>query len=235
MFNHGVEWEWCATNPAEGIKRHVEDKRQKWLTDSQMAALDRAITEYGQDAGELIRLLLLTGARRGEWMRAKKADFDLEHSIWTKPAHTVKERKTENVTLNRPALAVLGRVIASTAKDEPYLFPGTAKGKAAKGKPRATVRRPWIQILRMAGLAEEYTVAGKRGKALKRYRPMIRLHDLRHSYASWLADHDVPLKKIGALLGHQDGKMTERYAHIADKSLADATNLFGDAMSKMVQ
>ncbi len=229
MFNHGILWGWCATNPAEGLKRHPEDKRQTWLNETQLVALDRAITDYGQDAGELIRLLLLSGARRGEWMRAKKTDFDLDHGIWTKPAHSVKERRTESVNLNRPTLAVLERVMASTKKDEPYLFPGTAKGTA-----RATVRRPWVQILRLAGLAEEYTVAGKRGP-LTRYRPTVRLHDLRHSYASWLADHGVPLAKIGKLLGHQDATTTQRYAHIADRSLLDATNLFGDAMSKLVQ
>jgi integrase len=229
MFNHGIMWGWCATNPAEDLKRHPEDKLQTWLNDVQLATLDRAITEYGQDAGELIRLLLLTGARRGEWMRAKKADLDLEHGIWTKPAHSVKERKTESVNLNRPTLAVLERVIASTAKNEPYLFPGTVKGT-----PRKTVRRPWIQILRTAGLVKEYAVAGKRGP-LTRYRATIRLHDLRHSYASWLAEHGVPLKSIGKLLGHQRSETTDRYTHIADKRLADATNLYGDAISKMVQ
>jgi integrase len=229
MFNHGVLWEWCATNPAEGIKRHPEDERQTWLDETKMARLDRAITEYGQDAGELIRLLLLSGARRGEWMRAMKADLDLEHGIWTKPAHSVKERRTESVNLNRPTLAVLKRVIASTAKDEPYLFPGTVKGE-----PRRTVRRPWVQILRTAGMVKEYTVAGKRGP-LTRYRPTIRLHDLRHSYASWLAEDGVPLKTIGKLLGHQRSETTDRYTHIADRSLRDATNRFGDMITKTVQ
>ncbi len=162
-------------------------------------------------------------------MRAMKADFDLVHGVWTKPSHSVKERKPESVPLNRPTLAVLVRVIASTAKGESYLFPG-----AAKGTPRATVRRPWVQILRLAGLAKEYTVPGKRGP-LKRWKPCIRLHDLRHSYASWLAERGVPLPKIGKLLGHQRTETTDRYLHIADKSLADATNLFGDATSKLVQ
>src|SRR6202041_3404647 len=124
------------------------------LNETPLVALDRAITEYGQDAGELIRLLLLSGARRGEWMRAKKADFDLKHGIWTKPSHSVKERRTESVNLNRPTLGVLERVFASTKKEEPYLFPGTGK---AKGMGRKTVRRPWIQILRRAGLVKEYT------------------------------------------------------------------------------
>ena len=77
-------------------------------------------------------------------------------------------------------------------------------------------------------------IAGKRGP-LKRWRPAIRLHDLRHSYASWLAENGVPLRKIGKLLGHQRTETTDRYSHIADRSLRDATNLFGDAITKLVQ
>lgn len=86
----------------------------------------------------------------------------------------------------------------------------------------------------MAGLAEEYTAPGKRGP-LKRWRPRIRLHDLRHSHASWLAEHGVPPVKIGKLLGHQRSETTQRYSHIADRSLLDASDLFGNAITKMVQ
>jgi integrase len=229
MFNHGIEWGWCATNPAEGIKRHPEDKRQTWLDETKLAALDRAITQYGKDSGELIRLLLLSGSRRGEWMRAQKKNFDLVHAIWMKPSDSVKAGVQEHVPLNAATMVVLRRVIASTKKEEPYLFPG-----ASKGKPRATVRRPWIQILKLAGLAQEYTVAGKRGP-LTRWRPTIRLHDLRHSYASWLADNGEPLRKIGQLLGHRRPETTSRYAHIADRSLRNTTNRFGEMISKAVQ
>jgi integrase len=228
-FNKGIEWGMCTKNSAQPVKRYPENKRAKWLTEEQLAALDRAITEYGKDSGELIRLLLLSGSRRGEWMRAKKADFDLTHAIWTKPAHTVKERKQENVPLNAATMLVLRRVLASTPASEPYLFPGRRPGQ-----PREGVRRPWLQILKLAGLAEEYAKAGKRGP-LKRWRPMIRLHDLRHSYASWLAEHGVPLLKIGKLLGHQQSQTTERYSHIADRSLLDASNSFGNMITKAVQ
>jgi integrase len=229
-FNKGILWDMCTKNPALGVKRYPEDKRQTWLNEEQLAALDGAITEYGQDSGELIRLLLLSGSRRGEWMRAKKTDFDMLHGIWTKLAHTVKERKQETVPLNTATIIVLRRVMASTSRNETYLFPGTVAGK-----PRVTIRRAWVQILRMAGLAKEHTIIGKRGKPLKRWKPTIRLHDLRHSYASWLAENGVPLLKIGKLLGHQRPETSERYAHIADRSLLDASNLFGNAITKMVQ
>lgn len=229
MFNRGIDWEMCADNPARDVKKYPEDKRNNWLVEEQLARLDRAITEYGQGSGELIRLLLLTGARRGEWMRAKKEDFDLAHGIWTKPSHAVKERRQEHVPLNAATVAVLRRVMANTARTEPYLFPGTAKGTA-----RVTIRRPWVQILKLAGLVEEYTKQGKR-KALARYRPLVRLHDLRHSYASWLAENGVPLSKIGKLLGHRRVETTDRYSHIADKSLRDATDLYGDMLTRRVQ
>jgi len=229
-FNKGIEWGMCTNNPARKIKRHPENKRQTWLDETQLGNLDRAITEYGQDSGELIRLLLLSGARRGEWMRARKEQFDLAHAIWTKPAHTVKEKHQEIVPLNVATMTVLVRVLASTPKEQPYLFPGKKKGEARK-----TVRRPWIQILRAAGLVEELAVMGKRGKPLRRWRPTIRLHDLRHSYASWLAEDGVPLRKIGMLLGHQRTETTERYAHIADKSLRVATDRFGDMITNAVQ
>jgi integrase len=229
MFNKGIVWGMCATNPAAGIKRHEEDKRQTWLNETQLAALDNAITAYGKDSGELIRLLLLSGSRRGEWMRAKKEQFDMEHGVWAKPARTVKDRKQKYLQLNAATMAVLRRVIASTPASEPYLFPGRVAGQ-----PREGVRRPWLQILKLAGLAQEYTKTGKRGP-LKRWRPTIRLHDLRHSYASWLAEHGVPLFKIGKLLGHQQTGTTERYAHIADRSLLDASDMFGEMITKAVQ
>ena len=232
-FNKGIEWGMCTKNPAQPVKRYPENKRAEWLDEKQLAALDRAITEYGKDAGELIRLLLLSGSRRGEWMRAKKEQFDMQHGVWTKPSHSVKERKQECLRLNAATMAVLRRVIASTPKDEPYLFPG--KPRKGVRKPREGVRRPWLQILKLAGLAEEYTVPGKKRGPLKRWRPTIRLHDLRHSYASWLAEHGVPLFKIGKLLGHQQSQTTERYSHIADRSLLDASNSFGNMITKAVQ
>lgn len=63
----------------------------------------------------------------------------------------------------------------------------------------------------------------------------MRLHDLRHSYASWLAEHGVPLVKIGKMIGHQRDETTARYSHIADRSLLDASDMFGNAITRAVQ
>jgi site-specific recombinase XerD len=73
-------------------------------------------------------------------------------------------------------------------------------------------------------LAEAYTVQGKRKKMLTRYRPTVRLHDLRHSYASHLVSNGVGLQIVGKLLGHVQASTTMRYAHLQDEALRAATN-----------
>ncbi|MGA7765977.1 MAG: site-specific integrase [Candidatus Sulfotelmatobacter sp.] len=231
MFNRGVGWKLCQHNPAEGVEFYPEDEREFWLTEEQYTALDAAIGFYGRECGDAIRLLILTGAREMEVLAAPWTQFDLEHAFWTRPAHTTKEKKTERITINNAAVAVLRRM--KKAATSPYLFPGKP-GKDGKSTHRKTIRKPWIQICKAAGLAEEYEVQGKR-RMLKRWRPIMRLHDLRHSYASWLVSDGVSLKRVGKLLGQSQETTTARYAHLADKSVRDATNRFGDMITRLVQ
>jgi integrase len=238
MYTFGMEQNppLCSHNPAKGVKKFPEDKRQVWMTPEQLEVLDAGITEYGTDSADLVRLLLLTGYRRREWMRAKKASFDMAHATWTKLSHAVKNRKWVQVRLSEAVMVVLRRVMASTPASEPYLFPGKPKldGKSAR-KPRTTIRRVWEQILRRASLVQEYEITSKAGNVLKRYRPTVRLHDLRHSYASWLAEQGVPLPVIGKALGHMDPATTSRYSHIADKSAQNAQEMFGNMVTQGVQ
>jgi site-specific recombinase XerD len=101
------------------------------------------------------------------------------------------------------------------------LFPGTT------GKPRVTLRRPWVQICKAAGLSEVFTLQGKR-RTITRSRPKIRIHDLRHSFASHLVSNGVSLHIVGKLLGHTQAQTTQRYAHVADQALRDASNRMGE-------
>ena len=230
MFNWGVDNDGlCSKNPAKGVERFDEDKRVAWLTEQQLQNLDRAISEYGEESAELIRLLMLTGYRRREWMRARKVQFDMAHATWTKPSHSVKKREWEQVRLGKPVMEVLRRVMASNPESE-FLFPGKVKGK-----PRTTIRKTWEQVLRKAGLVQERNVTSKAGNVLKRYKPLFRLHDLRHSYASWLAEHGKPLLVIQKALGHLDPMTTDRYSHIADQSAVGAQDDFGDMLTQRPQ
>lgn len=95
---------------------------------------------------------------------------------------------------------------------------------------RVSLKRPWLQACKAAGLVTVEMVKGKRkGKdgaprMLKRYKPTVRLHDLRHSYASHLVSNGVGLQIVGKLLGHVQASTTMRYAHLQDEALRTATN-----------
>lgn len=105
------------------------------------------------------------------------------------------------------------------------LFLGRA-GRDRKRQARVSLKRPWLQCCKAAGLVEVVEVQGKRGK-LKRYKPVIRTHDLRHTFASHLVSNGVSLPVVGKLLGHVTPSITQRYAHLSNDSLKEATEKFG--------
>jgi integrase len=212
-------------NPAKGIKRFQEEPRQTALSQQQLEALEAALAAYSEsDAADAIRLLILTGSREREVLSAEWSQFDLKRGVWTKPSHHTKQRKTEHVPLNRPARKLLERMAEN--KSGPYLFPGRQlPGRQSDKAPRVTIHRPWVQVCKAAGLAEEIRIPGKRGE-LKRYKPTVRIHDLRHSFASYLVSKGESLYIVGKLLGHTRPQTTQRYAHLQDESLREAANRF---------
>jgi integrase len=217
MFNYAIESKWITENPARGIKKFSEEKRENWLSVEQIQRFREALDGYkDQSAANCLRLLLLTGSRAGEALRAEWSEFDLTRGVWTKPTHHTKQKKTEHVPLSEPAIELLSSIRPRNAIGP--LFPGK------EGGARVSLKRPWLQACKAAGLAEAYKVAGKRKKMLTRYRPTVRLHDLRHSYASHLVSNGVGLQIVGRLLGHVQASTTMRYAHLHDEALRAATN-----------
>lgn len=147
MFTKAIEWKWATGNPVRGIPRYHEDRRERWLTEEEMRAFTRALDKYekqerkesanavtARSAANALRLLLLTGAREGEVLKADWNEFDLRRAVWTKPSHHTKEKKTEHVPLSNEALEVLLKMGGENAKGP--LFPGR-DGNAA----RVTLRR----------------------------------------------------------------------------------------------
>jgi integrase len=219
MFSLAGEWGWRADNPARKVPHFHEDRRENWLSIEQIRLFTTALNEYqDQNAANALRLLLLTGARVGELLSADWTQFDLERGIWTKPSHHTKQKKTEHIPLSPPAIDLLNKMKPKILSGP--LFPG------AKGGPRTTLRRPWIQACKAAGLVEEVEFQGKR-KVIKLYKPTIRIHDLRHTYASHLVSTGTSLQIVGKLLGHTQPQTTARYAHVADDALRKATERFG--------
>ena len=223
MFSLAAEWEWVSVNPAHGIQRFQEDKRERWLTTQELHRFTKALDAYpDQNAADALRLLLLTGAREGEVLKAEWPQFDLQRGVWTKPSHHTKEKKIEHVPLSAAALELLRRMKRTAGVGGP-LFPSVNRN----GKPRVTLRRPWVQICKAAGLSDVFTVQGKR-RSITKSKPTLRIHDLRHSFASHLVSNGVSLHIVGKLLGHTQSQTTQRYAHVADQALRDASNRMGE-------
>lgn len=217
-------------NPARGIERYHEDKRSTWLTQEQLAELENALAAYRDPyVADAIRLLILTGSREAEVLSAEWSQFDLKRGFWTKPSHHTKQKKTEHVPLSDAALMVL-KGIQARKNGSPYLFPGRADRDGKITAARVTLQKPWRQLCRAAGLAVAIPYKGKR-HTLVRWKPTVRIHDLRHSFASHLVSRGESLHVVGKLLGHTQPQTTARYAHLADTALRDAANRMGEVVS----
>jgi integrase len=204
MFALAIRWGWRMDNPAKGIERNPEHKRERYLSGEEMARLTAALAEHrDQQAANIIRVLLLTGARRGEVFNMRWADLELETGVWVKPSAHTKQKKAHRVPLSAPARQLL----ASIPQTSEYVFPGRYSGR------RIEIHGSWREMCVAAKLEG------------------VRVHDLRHSYASILASAGLSLPIIGALLGHTQAQTTQRYAHLFDDVLRAATERVGTVVS----
>lgn len=196
MFSLAVQWEIVAKNPVHGIPKFQENnQRQRFLSADEIRALHRALDEDSNlQAADFIRLLLLTGARTGELLNAEHAHIDMEAGIWRIPRS--KSGKSRVVVLNGVAKALFGR--QSKRAGNPFVFPGAEKyGNTRMAHPQHAFDR----AKKRAGLVD------------------LRLHDLRHSFASLAVGSGASLYDVQKLLGHSTPQMTQRYAHLADERL----------------
>jgi len=229
MLSLAIKWGWRTDNPARGIERNQEDKRHRYLSAKELVALTKALTEHeDQQAANIIRVLLLTGARRGEAQAMKWADLDLDVGIWTKPGATTKQKTVHRVPLSLAAKQLLLQIHAAAeaaAKGSKppravgdYVFPG----RGGKGF-RQEIKHQWADLCLTTGIITERTRKDAKGQEIIIFTPSARLHDLRHTYASVLASAGQSLPIIGALLGHTQPATTARYAHLLDDPLRAAT------------
>ena len=250
MFSLAVKWEYRTDNPAKGIERQPEEKRERFLSPAEIERLAAVLLAHREKTTcNAIRLLLLTGARRGETLGARWDEFDLEAGVWVKPSAHTKTKKEHRVPLSAPALLLLTEMKADAEKrlaEEnkhrsaktkekklEFVFPGL------DGKPLQEPKRAWLSICKAAGLAVEVEALNSRGKPVKNtkgestmvWQSTVRLHDLRHTYAAILASAGLSLPIIGRLLGHTQAATTQRYAHLADDPLRAATERVGAIVS----
>jgi len=214
MFSLAIKWEWADKNPAKGIERFPEEKRERFLNPNEIGKLSQAMVDYVETARRpkeaeiavnAIRLLMLTGARRSEVLSATWDMFDFEMGVWVKPSSHTKQKKTHRVPLSPPALQLFLK-IKEQKNSFKYVFPSRPGAK----HPYVTeLKKAWRQLCNRAELKD------------------FRIHDLRHTYASILVSGGASLPLIGALLGHTQMQTTQRYAHLMDDPLREATTRVG--------
>jgi integrase len=195
-------------NPCKGIERNPEQGREQFFSSAGLAALSDALQDEPETpAADCLRLIMLTGCRPGEAMRATWAEF-ADAGYWDKPSAHTKQRKRHRVPLSPAATELIAKLRCKRANDSGFVFPGRIKGR-----PLRELRGCWERAAARAGLKG------------------ARIYDLRHSFASIGAGGGLSLQIIGKLLGHTVARTTEKYAHLADDPLREAAAKIGGAIA----
>jgi integrase len=192
----------AAGNPCRGIERNQEEGRERFFSSAELAALSDALADHDTPAADCVRLIMLTGCRPGEAMRATWAEFD-EPGYWSKPSAHTKQRKVHRVPLS-PAASELVAKLRHKRTDDEFVFPGRIKGR-----PLRELRGVWAAVTRAAGLEGAL------------------VYTLRHSFASIGAGGGLSLQIVGRLLGHTVARTTEKYAHLSGNVLEEAAAKIG--------
>src|SRR5215472_4402559 len=203
IFSLAVRWHWCETNPCKGIEKNREYHRRRYLSRDELVRLTKALAKHAdRQAADAIRMLLLTGARRGEVLSMRWED--VEDGVWSKPPSSTKQKEHHQVPLSAPALQLLAHIRKRQRPRTDFVFPSYGTSRHL-----VEIKKSWRQITKAAGIEG------------------LRVHDLRHSYASQLVSGGASLPLIGALLGHSNPTTTARYAHLFHDPLRAATEKVG--------
>lgn len=209
IFTFAVKRRLREDNPAHGIEKPAVRKMQRFLSEQEITRLAAALDAEASSSGNpfsvaAIKLLLFTGCRRGEiiGLRWEHVDFERGREGLRLPDSKTGER---TVHLNAPALALLNEL--PRVEGNSFVFPGERNGAAC-----AALNKVWARVREAARLDG------------------VRLHDLRHSFASVAAAGGASLPIIGAMLGHKHASTTSIYAHLS----ADPIRAANEAVGKRI-
>lgn len=200
------------TNPCSKGMMLAEKRRNRFLSEKELISLSKVLAEEEKNWRKLqphfahqlsivfaIRLLVLTGARLSEILTLRWDDIDLgKQMIWLKDSKT----GPKPIYLSEQAVAVLRSIPRSD--DNPHVIVGRKKGSSL-----VNLEKPWRRIRDAAGI------------------PDVRIHDLRHTYASYGVASGLGLPIVGALLGHRSAATTHRYAHVGNNPARHAAANIG--------
>lgn len=208
LFGRAEEWGHReeGTNPCRKIRRYQEPPRERFLTQAERKRLAVVLDLHGKRspvAVSFFRLAMLTGCRKNELLQLAWAEVDLDNKCIV-----LLDSKTgkRTVFLSSEAVQILQDM--AREKGNPYVFPG-----AKQGSHLVNANKLWLKI------REEADLDG------------VRIHDLRHTFASMAIEAGLGLPVIGRLLGHSNASTTQRYAHLAEDPARAALEIIGKKIS----
>jgi len=196
-------------NPCRGIDRYKENKRERFLSAAELSRLGEALREAEPEktlapyAIAAIRLLLLTGARKNEILSLKWDYVDIDNRQLRLPRSKTSQKSIYLTAAVADILQSLPHV-----QGNPFVIAGEKPGAHL-----VNLQKSWNRIRARAGLED------------------VRLHDLRHSYASVGATGGLSLLYVGKLLGHTQASTTQRYAHLAEDPVRQAGEQISEAVA----
>ena len=207
MLKLATLWQIVDRNVCVGIPKFREPKaRERFLSTEEISRLYRAMESDSAKVGcAALKLMLLTGQRRNEILTLKWSQVDLEAGVLF--LEKTKSGKTRHVVLSQAAIDLLNSQDSKGSSD--WVFPG----RSGDG-PLVNVDKTHKRLTEAAGLEK------------------FRVHDLRHSHASLLANNGVSLFVIQQTLGHSSPTMTMRYSHLCDAALRQAADVAGEVVAR---
>lgn len=209
IFSFGVDRGILSDNPARGIKRFKDGQVERFLSEDELSRLGAALSAMESDgevspfAAAAIRLLLFSGARRGEILGLKWDWVDFERGLIVLPDSKTGRKP---IYLSAPAQEILSKL--PRFEGNPFVICAEKPGKHL-----ADLKRPWARLCEKAGITN------------------LRVHDLRHNFASAGATGGLSLHLIGKLLGHLRTETTARYSHLADDPIRAANERIANRLS----
>jgi len=216
MFSWGIEHGLVKSNPFASLKMSTPPQRERFLSREEAGRLLDALDSLEEDGGinpafgDAIRLLLLTGARKTEILGLKWREVNVDRKTLLLPPERTKaggQNGERRIMLSPPALAIIERRRSATSRPEGFVFPALRGDGHIIG-----VRRGFARACERAGLEN------------------VRIHDLRHSFASFAIADGATLFLVSKLLGHANARTSERYAHLSGDPLQDAVAAIGERL-----
>lgn len=208
IFNLAEKWEIIDKTPARYISK-LEDNnhKERYLDEDETERLLMALKNCKSTViPDIIEFLILTGARKSEVVNLPWIEIDFNNGLWVIPPERNKAKTRKTIPLSQGAINIMER---RKDNESGYVFPNPKTGIPIKH-----FHNTWDRIRKNAGI------------------PDVRIHDLRHNFASLLINSGRSLYEVQKLLGHSDISTTQRYAHLTQNTLKDATEVAWSSIQK---